>query len=190
MLEHGERAEVLWVVTISHAWDLIVVPTEKASFNGRLESTEDLDVRQLSRLVARLTACSVVALVALHLLNDSPVVLDQPLLQCLPLIWPNARVQSCKLPESDKFVAHAGASILACLRVGVDVVLALSCLLECNLGVEPPDHYLGSLQALEGDNLQKGEGIAVVALVHLPHNREQVPHALRLPTCAGIKRHM
>ena len=92
VLEDSKGAKVLWIVTISHARDLVVIPTKKASFDGRLESAEDLDVGQLSRLVACLTACSVVALVALHFLNDSAMVLDKTLFQGFPLIWPNARV--------------------------------------------------------------------------------------------------
>ena len=61
-------------------------------------------------------------------------------------------------------------------------MLALPRLLEGNLGVEPPDHDLGSLQALQGDNLQERDRVAVIPLVHLPHNGQQVPHSLGLTT--------
>ena len=58
----------------------------------------------------------------------------------------------------------------------------LSRLLKGNLGVEPPDHNLGSLKTLEGHYLQEGDGIVIVPLVHLSYNGQQVPHSLGFTT--------
>ena len=48
--------------------------------------------------------------------------------------------------------------------------LHLSRLLKGNLGVEPPDHDLGSLKTLEGHDLQEGDGVVIIPLVHLSYN--------------------
>ena len=180
MLEHSEGAEVLRIVTICHAGNLVVVPTKEAGFYCRFETTEDLNVCQLAWLMTCFATRRIVALVALDLLDDCAVVLDQSLLQSFPLVRTNTRVQGGQLPQRDKFVAHACAGILARLGVGVDIVLALPGLLEGHLRIEPPDHDLSCLQALQGDDLQERYGVAVVPLIHLPHYGQEVPHALWL----------
>ena len=116
-----------------------------------------------------------------YLFYDSLVILDQPLFQRLPLCRGNTRVESCQFPKSDQFIAHTGTCVLASLGVGVDIVLALPRLLESYFGVEPPHHYLSSLQALQGHNFQERDGVPVIPFVHLPYNGQQVPHTLRLP---------
>ena len=46
----------------------------------------------------------------------------------------------------------------------------LSRLLKSHLGVKPPDHDLGGLQTLQGHNLQEGDGVVVISLVHFSYN--------------------
>ena len=94
------------------------------------------------------------------------MVLHQSLLQSLPLLGGDARVERRQLPEGDHLVTHTGAGVLTGLAVGVDIVLHLAGLLECHLGVEPPNHYLSGLQALERHNLQQWDGVVVVSLIH------------------------
>lgn len=55
-------------------------------------------------------------------------------------------------------------------------------MLKGHLGVEPPDHDLGRLQKLQGHNLQEGDGVVVVSLVHFSYNEQQVPHSLGFTT--------
>ena len=115
-----------------------------------------------------------------YFLYDGFVVLHQSLLQSLPLLGGDAGVEGRQLPEGDHLVTHAGAGVLAGLAVGVDIVLHLASLLECHLGVEPPDHDLGGLQTLQGHNLQQWDGVVVVSLVHFSNYGQEVPHPLRL----------
>lgn len=49
-----------------------------------------------------------------------------------------------------------------------------------DLGVEPPDEDLLAGHALLRDDLQKRYGVAVIPLEHFAHDRQKVPHALRL----------
>ena len=90
-----------------------------------------------------------------YFLYDGFVVLNKPLLESLPLLGGNTGVEGRQLPEGDNLVTHAGAGVLTGLAVGVHVVLHLAGLLERHLRVEPPDHDLGGLQALQCHNLQQ-----------------------------------
>jgi hypothetical protein len=93
---------------------------------------------------------------SLKLLNDCGVIVDEPGLEGVPLPRGDAGVKRRQLPQRHNLVAHACARVLASLRVAVHIVLALSRLLEGNLSLEPPDHDLRCLEALQGHCLQQG----------------------------------
>ena len=65
LLEHGEGAEILGVVTIRDPGQRVVIPVEETSLDSGLEPREDLLIPQLSWLCASLTAST--ALVGLNL---------------------------------------------------------------------------------------------------------------------------
>lgn len=53
------------------------------------------------------------------------MILNESLLERLPLRGRDAGVQGGELPEGDHLVTHAGARVLTRLRVGFDIVLHL-----------------------------------------------------------------
>uniref|UniRef100_A0A182UYV8 Uncharacterized protein n=1 Tax=Anopheles merus TaxID=30066 RepID=A0A182UYV8_ANOME len=195
LLEAGERAVVhrVRVLRVRDALDRVVLPVEVARLDRRLEPGEQL------RIVAQvLLLLAAVRRRRDHVLRHPVQYLQVPGgelgVQHVPLVRREAGIEGGQPPQHHDLVAQRRARVLRRVQIAVRVaVLAAAAAAapaaspvpvgadqQRELDVEPPDQYLVAGHHLLGDDLEQPDGVPVAPPVHLAHDREQVPHALRL----------